>query len=82
VATVEFMRVCTADGPYLCLRGINGEGDNRLGLLLQEYQVIAGDIGVDRERRTRELAKLRKQIRKLGHGTAITRVLHRMRVRT
>lgn len=79
MATVEFSRVRDLTGSYLALRGVRGKISTSLELTLREYHAVSGDIGSSPARRLAALAKLRREIRKLGHGTAITRTLHRMR---
>lgn len=47
---------------------INSKDRSALGLILSEYQTVAGDIGADSKGRDAALRNLRGEMRQMGHA--------------
>jgi len=70
MAIVYFTRRREIEGSYLSLVGVD-KLDGGLRTILEEYQIVAGDIEGPRESRMSALATYRRQIRKSGHKVVL-----------
>lgn len=74
--TIYFKRTKIVSGFYpsfsrIKLGRAKDDDISPVSLILQEYNVVAGDISVDHKTWLKKLAKYRRELREAGHRTVI-----------